>query len=160
MYKTVFSLLAAATLMVCTATMSAHAGAKSVVEPFYAFLSNQASKAHAKAARGVMADNWVSIGDYSGKTKSPGAFVGQIGGFGNLIPGMNWEMIEVIETGDKVIVRGRATGTPQGPMFGIDGQGRGFDIMSIDIHTIKDGKIVDTHHVEDWASALRQLSGK
>ena len=107
-----------------------------------------------------MADNWVSIGDYSGKTKSPGAFVSQIGGFGNLIPDMNWEMIEVIETGDKVIVRGRATGTPQGPMFGIDGQGRGFDIMSIDIHTIKDGKIVDTHHVEDWASALRQLSGK
>ncbi len=73
---------------------------------------------------------------------------------------MNWEMVEVIEAGDKVIVRGRATGTPQGPMFGVDGQGRSFDIMSIDVHTIKDGKIVETHHIEDWSTALRQLSAQ
>jgi len=66
----------------------------------------------------------------------------------------------VIEAGDKVIVRGRATGTPKGPMFGVDGQGRAFDILTIDIHTVKDGRIVLSHHVEDWAGALRQLSGK
>lgn len=160
MKKAIFSVLAAVTLMACSATMSAQAGAKAVVEPFYAFLSNPASEAHAKAARGAMADNWQSIGDYSGKAKSPDAFIGQVGGFGKLIPDMNWEMVEVIEAGDKVIVRGRATGTPKGPLFGIDGEGRGFDIMSIDIHTIKDGKIVDTHHVEDWAGAIRQLRGK
>ena len=139
---------------------SVHAGGRTIVEPFYAFLSNPTSEAHALAARDAMADGWVSIGDYSGATKSEDKFIGQIGGFGKLIPDMNWEMVEVIEAGDKVIVRGRATGTPQGPMFGVDGQGRSFDIMSIDIHTIKDGKIVDTHHVEDWAGALGQLSGK
>ncbi|MEM9140586.1 MAG: ester cyclase [Pseudomonadota bacterium] len=152
--------LAALTLVACAASVIATAGQKAVVEPFYAFLSNPTSDSHAAAARAAMADDWKSIGDYSGKAKTPEAFVGQIGGFGKLIPDMNWEMVEVIEAGDKVIVRGRATGTPQGPMFGVDGQGRGFDIMSIDIHTVKDGKIVDTHHVEDWAGALRQLSGQ
>jgi hypothetical protein len=32
--------------------------------------------------------------------------------------------------------------------------------MAIDIHTIEDGKIVMSHHLEDWAGALQQLKGK
>ena len=32
--------------------------------------------------------------------------------------------------------------------------------MTIDIHELADGVIVRTYHVEDWASALRQLAGK
>ncbi len=66
----------------------------------------------------------------------------------------------MIEEGNRVVVRGRATGTPAGPLFGVDGKGKGFEIMSIDIHTFEDGKIVQTYHVEDWAGALRQLSAE
>ncbi|MEM7522381.1 MAG: ester cyclase [Pseudomonadota bacterium] len=160
MRKILFSALAMLTLVACATGLTATAGQKTVVAPFYAFLSNPTSDAHAAAARAAMADDWRSVGDYSGASKSPDAFIGQIGGFGKLIPDMNWEMVEVIEADDKVIVRGRATGTPQGPLFGVDGEGRSFDIMSVDIHTVKDGKIIDTHHVEDWAGALRQLSGR
>lgn len=156
MKKIFFPVLAAIALV----ATGAQAGGRTIVAPFYAFLSNPASEAHALAARDAMGDGWVSIGDYSGAMKSEDKFIGQIGSFGKLIPDMNWEMAEVIEAGDKVIVRGRATGTPQGPMFGVDGQGRSFDIMSIDIHTIKDGKIAETHHVEDWSTALIQLSGQ
>ena len=152
--------LTALAIVACVAGTSAQAGEGEVVAPFYAFLSNPTSDTHAAAAREAMADGWQSIGDYSGKAKSADAFIGQVGGFGQLIPDLNWEMVEVIEAGDKVIVRGRASGTPQGPMFGVDGQGRSFEIMSIDIHTVEGGKIVDTHHVEDWAGALRQLSGR
>jgi hypothetical protein len=32
--------------------------------------------------------------------------------------------------------------------------------MAIDIHEISDGKIVQSFHVEDWAGALQQLSGR
>lgn len=32
--------------------------------------------------------------------------------------------------------------------------------MTIDIHTVRDGKLAVAHHVEDWAGALRQLAGK
>ena len=46
------------------------------------------------------------------------------------------------------------------PLFGVNGKGKSFEIMSIDIHTIKDKKIVKTYHIEDWAGALRQLKGK
>lgn len=38
--------------------------------------------------------------------------------------------------------------------FGVDGQGRSFDIMTIDIHQLEDGKIAKTWHIEDWAGAL------
>ena len=58
------------------------------------------------------------------------------------------------------VVRSRATGTPTGPLFGVDGNGRSFDILTIDIHTIEHGKITRSYHVEDWAGALQQLSGK
>jgi hypothetical protein len=34
-----------------------------------------------------------------------------------------------------------------------------FKIMAIDVHTVEDGKIKRTYHVEDWAGAMRQLSG-
>jgi len=32
--------------------------------------------------------------------------------------------------------------------------------MSVDIHTVESGAMVRTHHVEDWAGALRQLAGR
>lgn len=31
--------------------------------------------------------------------------------------------------------------------------------MTVDIHTVEDGKRVRADHVEDWASAIRQLRG-
>ena len=59
-----------------------------------------------------------------------------------------------------VTVRSRATGTRVAPFFGVDSKGCSFDIMTIDIHQLVDGKIVKTWHVEDWSGALQQLSGK
>lgn len=38
--------------------------------------------------------------------------------------------------------------------------GKSFRIMTIDIHTVQDGKLVEAYHVEDWAGAIRQLSAK
>ncbi|MEM7653414.1 MAG: ester cyclase [Pseudomonadota bacterium] len=84
----------------------------------------------------------------------------QINGFGKLIPNMTWNIEEMLFSGDRVIVRGRATGTPQGPMFGVDGKGKGWEIMSIDIHTVVDGKIETTYHVEDWIDAVQQLKAE
>ena len=81
-------------------------------------------------------------------------------GFGKLIPDLNVAVQEMIQEGNKVVVRGRMTGTPKGPMFGVDGKGKSFDIMTIDIHTVEGDKVVRTYHLEDWAGALRQLKGK
>lgn len=158
--KTISATIMAFAFMLLPMTNPAFADNKAVVTPFYDFLSNPASKSHAEAFKAAVSDNWESIGDYSGKFKTSGQFIGQLDGFSKLIPDLNWAMEEVIDAGDRVIVRGRASGTPKGPLFGVDGKGKGFDILSIDIHTIEDGKITRTHHVEDWAGALRQLSAE
>ena len=87
-------------------------------------------------------------------------WIGQMGGFAQLMPDLNWEIQDMHQDGNTVIVRSRATGTPVAPFFGVDGEGRSFDIMTIDIHELDDGKILRTYHVEDWAGALQQLAGK
>ena len=133
---------------------------KAIAQKFYDLLSNPGSESHVAAFKEVTTDTWESIGNYSGKNKNRDQFLGQIGGFAKLIPDLNWEPQEMIASDGKVVVRSRATGTPAGPFFGVDGKGKSFDIMTIDIHTIVDGKIVSSYHVEDWAGALGQLKGQ
>lgn len=157
-----FRVALASTLLLIGSTINtAFADDKAAVQTFYDFLSNPASEEHATAFKTGTAENWESIGDYSGKNKNRDEFIGQVSGFfAKLMPDLKWEVQEMIQEGDKVVVRSRATGTPNGPLFGVDGMGKSFDILTIDIHTLKEGKIVSTYHVEDWAGALQQLSGK
>lgn len=136
-----FGVFIAALLLSFTALPAAAvADDKATVQTFYDFLSNPASEAHADTFRSNVTSDWKSIGDYSGKTKNAGAFIGQLGFFAKLIPDMNWKVEEMIRSGDQIIVRGRASGTPNGPLFGVDGMGKSFVIMSIDIHTLQDGR--------------------
>lgn len=154
------SLATAGTLSLATLTNAAFADDLANVRVFYDFLSNPGSEAHADSFLEISTPDWASFGDYSGAAKSREAFVGQLGGFSKLIPDLNWEIQAMHQDENVVVVRGRATGTPVGPFFGVDGEGRSFDIMSIDIHELEDGKIARSYHVEDWAGALQQLSGK
>lgn len=154
------TLLAAVLFSAATFASGASANDKAVVQTFYDFLSNPGSQSHTKTFRANVADNWQSVGNYSGKNKTANAFIGQLGHFAKLIPDMKWKVEEMIQAGNRVIVRGRATGTPKGPLFGVDGKGKSFMIMSIDIHTLENGKIAKSYHVEDWAGALGQLKAQ
>ncbi len=132
--------------------------ARRIVAPFYDMLNRPATK-DLKALSAVIAPEWRS---YSGENQSKGRdeFVAQVTGFGKLIPDLAWAIKEVLVDGDRIIVRSEASGTPQGPFFGVAPGGKRFQIMTIDIHTVRHGKLVVAHHVEDWAGAIRQLSAK
>jgi len=151
--------LAAMALFV-SASGNALAGGRTMIKDFYSFLSNPGSEVHADKFRSITSPDWESIGGYSGASKNREQLIGQMAGFAKLIPDLNWEIVEMMRKGKRVVVRGRATGTPVGPLFGVDGKGKSFDIMSIDIHTIEDGKIIRSYHIEDWAGAMRQLGAK
>ncbi|WP_280328736.1 ester cyclase [Pseudomonas sp. BN102] len=64
---------------------------------------------------------------------------------------------EVLQDGDKVIVRSRISGTQSGTFVGVAPTNRRIDIRATDIHEFKDGKIVRTWHMEDWMTGLHQL---
>ena len=159
--KSILGSLAGVTLAMAVGGMPARADDRAVVEAFYAQLLNAAGAADvpARAAK-IMAPTWESIGDYSGKNKPRDAFVGQVQGFGKLMPDLKFAPQEIVQQGNVFIVRSRATGTPNGPLFGVPASGKSFDIMTIDMHTVENGLIVRSYHVEDWAGAIRQLSAK
>jgi predicted ester cyclase len=77
------------------------------------------------------------------------------------VPDLKWEIKEILVSGNQVIVRGEATGTPAGEFMGAPHTGKSFKLMSIDVHTLEGGgKMVRTYHIEDWLGAVRQLSAK
>jgi predicted ester cyclase len=152
-------LLAAVPASAQSAAVLTPDAARRVIAPFYDMLNQPATKNLPALADASLAPGWRS---YSSDTQSKGRdeVVAQFGGFGKLIPDLAWTIKDVLVSGDKVVVRGEATGTPQGPLFGVAASGKRFQIMSIDIHTVRDGRIVASYHVEDWASAMRQLSAQ
>lgn len=135
------------------------AQARKQIAPFYDMLNQPATKDLKALSEQALSPDWKS---YSSETDFKGrdGFVAQVGGFGKLIPDLKWDIKEVMVDGNRIIVRSEASGTPVGPFFGVPPTGKGFKIMTIDIHTIQDGKAITAHHVEDWAGALRQLQAK
>ena len=83
-----------------------------------------------------------------------------VGNFAKSIPDMKFDIKEVLVAGNRVVVRGEVSGTPSGDLFGVPHTGKSFRIMAIDIQTIRDGKIAQTYHMENWLSALGQLRAK
>jgi hypothetical protein len=55
------------------------------------------------------------------------------------------------------VVRGEASGTPVRELFGAQPTGSSFKTMSIDVFTVKEGKLSSAYHVENWIGALQQL---
>jgi predicted ester cyclase len=81
--------------------------------------------------------------------------------FHGMIPDLKWEVQEMLVEGNRVIVRSKATGTPNSPegyFFGVPTDGsKSFEIQTIDIHTIEGGKMIRSFHTEDWATAIQQV---
>lgn len=127
-----------------------------VIKSFYADLLTTPADVTSDAVRSVVAEDWVSIPTPRG---GPGAegLLKTLQGFGAVIPDLAWEPQEILQDGDRYIVRGKATGTPAEPFLGVEPSGKSFEIMSIDIHTIEDGKIIQSYHVEEWLTAQQQL---
>ncbi|WP_224816497.1 ester cyclase [Hasllibacter sp. MH4015] len=154
--------LAAATLAVAalTAPVLADGHGLAVVERFYTELLTDPAATTPDMVREVVAEDWVTTPTPLG---GPGAegFANTMAAFGQIIPDLEWEAVEILQSGERYIVRGRATGTPVAPFFGIDPPtGNSFDIMSIDIHRVEDGLIVESYHVEEWATAIQQLTAE
>lgn len=106
----------------------------------------------------VLAEDWGNV------PTNPGQGPGR-DGFKKLIPGMsatfknsNFVLEDIIEEGDKVVVRSTYSATQAGPFAGFPSKGRDFKIMTIDIHQFNDkGMVVKTWHLEDWLGGLYQM---
>ena len=76
---------------------------------------------------------------------------------GTAVPDLSWSIKDILVSGDQIVVRGEATGTPERELFGAKPTGRSFKTMSIDVFTVRDSKLASAYHVENWVGALEQL---
>ena len=76
---------------------------------------------------------------------------------GTVVPDLSWTIKDIQTFGDRVVVRGEATGTPVGELFGAKPTGKSFKTMAVDLFTVKNGKLASAYHVENWVGALQQI---
>jgi predicted ester cyclase len=133
--------------------------ARALVAPFYAALNAPGTKDVAALVASVASPEWRSYGS-ANTSKGREEFIKQVMGFGKLIPDLAWEVKEVLVDGDTIVVRSEASGTPAADFMGVPHGGGRFSVVAIDMHKVGGGKLVRADHVEDWATAIRQLSAR
>ncbi len=157
-------LITAITLAASTGVLAqplTQAQARKIIAPLYAnFTMPVKGDTKTLLEQGTTQDWQSCSGEDAKECRSREVSAQVFAGFGQAIPNMKHEIKEIIVAGDKIIVRGELTGTPSGEFYGVPHSGKSFRIMTVDIQTIKGGKIAKTYHVEDWASALNQLRAK
>jgi predicted SnoaL-like aldol condensation-catalyzing enzyme/predicted ester cyclase len=133
------------------------AQAREIVGPLYDALNQPAKKdVDALLAKAAHAEyrSYHTNEDFLTRDQLAGIFKNM----GVTVPDLRWEIKDIQTNGDQVIVRGEATGTPTGEFWGAKPTGKGFKTMALDIFTVKNGKLASCYHVENWMTALQQMS--
>jgi steroid delta-isomerase-like uncharacterized protein len=105
----------------------------------------------------VLAPDWEDIPLNPGQAPGREAFKPVVNGFHQVFRDLRVTNEDIIEAGDKVVVRSIFEGTQVGDFAGFPAKGRPIKIMAIDIHQFRDGRIATTWHLEDWLGGLFQM---
>ena len=141
-----------------TTTLSAltHEQALALIEPFYNLF--RSDKRDWEKGFASLADDWKSWdGNDTYRTKADTR--GFMEGLFASVPDIQVLNLQLVVEGDVIAVRSELTGTPQGEFFGVPYSGRSFHIMAVDFNRVRDGKLVELYHCENWAIAVSQLRG-
>jgi steroid delta-isomerase-like uncharacterized protein len=106
----------------------------------------------------VLTADWVDIPLAPGQQQGPAGMAAQIALFRQAMPDYEVTHEDLIAAGDKVAVRNTVSGTHQGAFMGHQPTGRRIEMRTMDIHQVRDGKIVTTWHLEDFAGLMAQLT--
>lgn len=128
--------------------------AENVVRAFYEPFRTGDTSTYAD----VLAEDWVDLPLAPGQEQGPAGMAGQIAQFRQAMPDYTVEHQDVIVQGDKVAVRNTVSGTHQGAFMGHQPTGKRIEMRTMDVHQVRDGKIVSTWHLEDFAGLVAQLS--
>lgn len=105
----------------------------------------------------IIGSEWMDIPSPPGTPPGPDGLKTVFVQLTTAFPNLHLTIEDVLQDGDKVVVRSTITGTQQEAFFGMPAKGRHLSIQAVDIHEIRNGKIVRTWHTEDWMTGLRQL---
>lgn len=133
--------------------------ARTIVEPLYKNMGHLTKESIEAVLEQCTTPDFETCGN-EGECTGRAAVTERWTALGKAVSDISWTIRDMWVCGDEVIVRGEGRGTPVDTFQGQAPTGRSFRTMSIDIHTIRDGRIAHTWHVENWKAALRQLRGQ
>ena len=105
----------------------------------------------------ILAKDWVDIPPAPDQPAGPEGAKQILVQLGTTFPDLKIKIEDILQDGNKVVVRSTITGTQKGPLLGFPAKNRSMSIQATDIHEFKDGKILRTWHTEDWMTGLHQL---
>jgi steroid delta-isomerase-like uncharacterized protein len=106
----------------------------------------------------ILADDWVDIPLAPGQEQGPSGMAAQIEAFRRGMPDYDVKHEDLVVGSDRVAVRNTVSGTHLGAFMGHEPTGRRIEMRTMDIHQIRDDRIVSTWHLEDFAGLMAQLS--
>jgi len=105
----------------------------------------------------ILDPNWVDIPAAPDQPPGPEGVKPLLTRLTTTFPDLKLTIADILQDGDKVVVRAEMVGTQREGFMGFPSKNRRMSIQVVDIHQIKDGKIVRTWHTEDWMTGLHQL---
>ena len=105
----------------------------------------------------ILSPEWVDIPPAPDQPPGPAGARQILVELTTAFPDLDIRVEDVLQEGNKVVVRSTISGTHRGALMGFPAKNRKLAIQAIDIHEFKDGKVVRTWHTEDWLTGLRQL---
>jgi steroid delta-isomerase-like uncharacterized protein len=141
-------------LMLC---LPAHGQQKSTAMNNVAIWYDIFNKREPALAQQVVSENWIDIPAAPGQPSGRKGVEFIFDDLSRTFPDFTIIPAEILQDGNKVVVRSELTGTQRAQFMGFPAKNRRMAIQTIDIHEFEDGKIVRTWHSEDWLTALHQL---
>lgn len=105
----------------------------------------------------ILAPDWQDMPMTEGQAPGRDGFKPFVGGFHTMFPDLKVVNEDIIDAGDKVIVRSTLSGTQAAAFAGFPSKGKSFSILAIDIHQFEGDRVVKTWHVENWLGGLYQM---
>ena len=105
----------------------------------------------------ILSESWADIPPAPAQPAGPQGAKQILAELTTAFPDLTIRIDEVLQAGDKVVVRSEIAGTQRNAFMGFAAKQRRLSIQAIDIHQFKDGKIVRTWHTEDWMTGFHQL---
>jgi predicted ester cyclase len=111
---------------------------------------------------GVMTEDWDDIPLGPGQKPGRAGARALVEGFNQVFSNLRFVVEEIIdargEDGNGMVgVRGKIYGVHTAEFLGIAPTGRETEVRTHDFHEVMDGRVVRTHHMEDWLSWFSQV---
>jgi steroid delta-isomerase-like uncharacterized protein len=105
----------------------------------------------------VLAQDWKDIPLAPGQVAGPEGIKTIIRSIVEAFPDLKISLQDMVQEPGKIGVRAELSGTHRGAFFGIAATGKHVNFRLYEFHTIQDGRVTATWHMEDWFGLFLQL---